>query len=201
MAVIRASIAEEELHAAAEVEGDALVVELVGAGLEADAFSTGGAQATAVAGMEEEADGNTRAGADGLSAELLARLATLEASALAQRSGLVEWTPGVEQPLPSRSEAVKKPSSVRTRRSLLSLTRLWWLWVDKADIEVQDGRPSWEQAEAFLACMANSRRQRSLMMEERRGLGANEVELFTVLLHRSSLESRTGSRMPSPESI
>ena len=32
MAAIRASVAEEELHAAAEVEGDALVVELVGAG-------------------------------------------------------------------------------------------------------------------------------------------------------------------------
>ena len=40
MAAIRASVAEEELHAAAEVEGDALVVELVGAGLDAEAFST-----------------------------------------------------------------------------------------------------------------------------------------------------------------
>ena len=39
MAVIRASIAEEELHAAAEVEGDALVVELVGAGLDTEAFA------------------------------------------------------------------------------------------------------------------------------------------------------------------
>ena len=45
----------------------------------------------------------------------------------------------MEQPLLSRSEAVKKPPSVRTRRGLLSLTRLWWLWVDKAGIEVEDG--------------------------------------------------------------
>ena len=78
----------------------------------------------------------------------------------------------MEQPLLSRSEAVKKPPSVRTRRGLLSLTRLWWLWVDKAGIEVEDGRPSWEQAEAFVCYMANSRRQRSLMLDERRGLGA-----------------------------
>ena len=125
--------------------------------------------------------------ASGLGSELLARLAALEASALAQRGGLVEWAPGMEQPLLSRSEAVKKPPSVRTRRSLLSLTRLWWLWVDKADIEVEDGRPSWEQADAFVCYMANSRRQRSLMLDERRGLGATEVELFTVLLHRHVL--------------
>ena len=90
--------------------------------------------------MEEETDGGMHARASGLGSELvLARLAALEASALAQRGGLVEWAPGMEQPLLSRSEAVKKPPSVRTRRSLLSLTRLWWLWVDKADIEVEDG--------------------------------------------------------------
>ena len=58
MAAIRASVAEEELHAAAEVEGDALVVELVGAGLDAEAFSTSteATQAEDAAGLEEETD-------------------------------------------------------------------------------------------------------------------------------------------------
>ena len=93
MAAIRASVAEEELHAAAEVEGDALVVELVGAGLDAEAFSTSteATQAEDAAGLEEEPDGGRHARASGLGSELLARLATLEASALAQRGGLVEW--------------------------------------------------------------------------------------------------------------
>ena len=39
MAAVRASVAEEELLVAAEVEGDALVVELVGAGLDTEAFA------------------------------------------------------------------------------------------------------------------------------------------------------------------
>ena len=94
------------------------------------------------------------------------------------------------QTVAPRSEAVRRKPSRNTRNVLISLTKLWKLWLEQKGGEpVGEEGPEWEMVHTFVIYMSNSRRQRSHLEPNRKGLGVEAVRLYTVLLCKSVLPS------------